>query len=48
MEMILSVRETARKEKQYKLADEIRDKLAELGITVEDSATGARWKKRGV
>ena len=48
MEMILSVRETARKEKQYKLADEIRDKLSELGITVEDSATGARWKKRGV
>ena len=48
MEMILSVREIARKEKQYKLADEIRDKLAELGITVEDSATGARWKKRGV
>ena len=48
MEMILSVRETARKEKQYKLADEIRDKLAELGIIVEDSATGARWKKRGV
>ena len=48
MEMILSVRETARKEKQYKLADEIRDKLAELGIIVEDFATGARWKKRGV
>ena len=48
IEMILSVRETARKEKQYKLADEIRDKLAELGIIVEDSATGARWKKRGV
>lgn len=48
MEMILSVRETARKEKQYKLADEIRDKLAKLGITVEDSATGARWKKRGI
>ena len=48
MEMILSVRETARKEKQYKLADEIRDKLAELGIIVEDSATGARWKKREV
>ena len=40
MEMILSVRETARKEKQYK--------LAELGIIVEDFATGARWKKRGV
>ena len=30
------------------LADEIRDKLGEIGIVIEDTPTGARWKKRGV
>ncbi len=32
-------------QKQYALADAIRDKLAALGITIEDSPQGARWKK---
>lgn len=48
MQVIIDVREAARKAKQYQLADEIRDKLAALGITIEDTPTGARWKKRGV
>ena len=48
MNVILSVRQSARKAKQYQLADEIRDKLGEIGIVIEDTPTGARWKKRGV
>lgn len=48
MNVILSVRQSARKVKQYQLADEIRDKLGEIGIVIEDTPTGARWKKRGV
>lgn len=48
MEVILAVRQSARKAKQYGLADEIRDKLGEIGIVIEDTPTGARWKKRGV
>ena len=48
MDVILSVRQSARKAKQYQLADEIRDKLGEIGIVIEDTPTGARWKKRGV
>lgn len=48
MQVIIDVREAARRAKQYQLADEIRDRLASLGITMEDTPTGARWKKRGV
>ena len=48
MNVILAVRQSARKAKQYQLADEIRDKLVEIGIVIEDTPTGARWKKRGV
>ena len=45
MNVILEVRQECRAQKQYALADAIRDKLAALGITVEDSPQGARWKK---
>ena len=45
MDLILEVRQECRAQKQYALADAIRDKLAALGITVEDSPQGARWKK---
>ena len=48
MDVILAVRQTARKEKMYKIADEIRDRLDAAGIVIEDTPTGARWKKRGV
>ena len=43
-----AVRQTARKEKMYKIADEIRDRLDAAGIVIEDTPTGARWKRRGV
>lgn len=45
MEAILSIRQECRAQKQYALADAIRDKLSALGITIEDSAQGACWKK---
>ncbi len=48
MNLILAVRQEARAAKQYQMADSIRDKLSEMGITIEDSPTGARWKKSGV
>ena len=48
MDVILAVRQAARKEKMYKIADEIRDRLDAVGIVIEDTPTGARWKKRGV
>lgn len=48
MQVILSVRQACREQKQWALADCIRDRLAEIGITIEDFPQGARWKKREV
>ncbi len=45
MELIISIRQDARKAKNWAIADKIRDDLKELGIVIEDSPTGARWKK---
>jgi len=46
--LFLSVRHAGREQKQWALADCIRDRLAEIGITIEDSPAGARWKKREI
>ncbi len=37
-------RNKARKEKDFKLADKIRDDLLEQGILLEDTESGVRWK----
>jgi cysteinyl-tRNA synthetase len=44
MEIIIEIREKARKEKNYELSDKIRKKLKNVGIQLEDSPEGARWK----
>jgi cysteinyl-tRNA synthetase len=46
IDLLLEVREQLRTEKNWKLSDAIRDGLAERGVTVEDSATGATWRRR--
>ena len=43
MAFVLEQRATARQQKDWPTADAIRDRLSLLGITVEDSPTGARW-----
>jgi cysteinyl-tRNA synthetase len=40
-------RAEARKKKDFKLADEIRNQLAEKGIVLEDSPEGTTWKVKG-
>ena len=40
-------REAARKARDWKAADAIRDRLAQLGVVVEDSAQGPKLKKKG-
>lgn len=46
MEFLVGMREKARKEKNFEVSDEIRDRLAEIGILLEDTKDGPRWKKR--
>jgi cysteinyl-tRNA synthetase len=45
IEALIEVRNKARKEKNYSLADYIRDKLKDLGIVIEDTPVGTKWKK---
>ena len=46
MEVLIDTRNQLRKEKLFKLSDFIRDKLAEIGITLEDTPDATQWKKR--
>ena len=44
MDVIIGIREKARKEKNYSISDEIRDNLKKAGIQIEDTPDGPRWK----
>lgn len=43
MELVLEIRQNARKNKDWATADLIRDRVKEIGIVIEDTADGARW-----
>ncbi|MEE2695239.1 MAG: cysteine--tRNA ligase [Pseudomonadota bacterium] len=45
VEMLVKQRDIARKDKDFKKADEIREKLKKMNIDIEDTADGTRWKK---
>ena len=45
IEALLSERELARKNRDFQRADEIRDELEKLGISIEDSPSGTTWRK---
>lgn len=42
---LIDKRQQARKEKNFALADEIRDNLAAQGIILEDTPQGVKWKR---
>ncbi len=43
IDLLVELRTEIRKEKLYALSDQIRDRLAELGVTLEDSKHGTTW-----
>lgn len=45
IEDMIQARQAARKEKNFNLADEIRDALLEKGIVLEDTREGVKWKR---
>lgn len=44
VEVIVQARDRLRESEQWELADRIRDRLAELGIVLEDAKGGTRWR----
>jgi len=46
VEELIEKREAARKAKDWKTADEIRRKLFEMGIILEDTAAGPKWRRK--
>ena len=47
IEGLIAARNAARKAKDFKEADRIRDELAERGILIEDSPQGTSWRGAG-
>ncbi len=45
IEALIAERTAARKEKNWAKADEIRNKLTEMGIILEDTAQGVKWHR---
>ena len=45
IEELIEKRSAARKAKDFKTADEIRDKLKEMGIILEDTPQGVKWTR---
>ena len=44
VDLLIELRASLRKSKNFALSDEIRDRLAALGVTLEDGPGGTRWK----
>lgn len=45
IENLIKQREQARVDKNWQLADKLRDELNRLGISIEDSSSGTKWRR---
>ena len=43
---LIEERSAAKKEKNYKKADEIRNRLLSMGIEIMDTPQGVKWKRK--
>jgi cysteinyl-tRNA synthetase len=46
IDALIAERNTARKQRNFKRSDEIRDELAAKGVLIEDAKDGVRWKRK--
>ena len=44
MNLLIDLRKQARAEKNYAMADQIRNQLNEIGVVLEDTKQGTTWK----
>jgi cysteinyl-tRNA synthetase len=44
IELLIEIRAGLRDQKLWALSDQVRDQLAELGVTLEDSKDGTTWR----
>jgi cysteinyl-tRNA synthetase len=44
LDLFVELRARLRKEKNFSLADEVRKRLSEIGVTLEDGPEGTRWR----
>jgi len=44
IELLIETRAALRKERQFALADQLRDRLRDLGVALEDTADGTKWR----
>ena len=47
IEALIEKRQQARKERDFKTADQIRGQLKDMGIILEDTPQGVKWKREG-
>jgi hypothetical protein len=47
IDLAVQMRTRLRSDKQWELADEIRDRLADLGVILEDGPIGTTWRRKG-
>ncbi|MGB6680730.1 MAG: cysteine--tRNA ligase, partial [Candidatus Bathyarchaeia archaeon] len=45
VELIIELRDEARKRNDWKAADKIREKLSSMKISIEDSPEGTKWQR---
>jgi cysteinyl-tRNA synthetase len=45
IEVLIAVRQMARERRQYDIADAVRERLRELGISLEDHPEGTTWRR---
>jgi cysteinyl-tRNA synthetase len=46
IDKLVAERTTAKKQRNFARADQIRNELADKGIVIEDSKDGVRWKRK--
>ena len=44
IELLIETRAALRKERQFALADQLRDRLRDLGVALEDTPEGTKWR----